>query len=222
MHKLCLHNHCSCYFNANKLLIQDLPTGRLLYKGRSRNGVYPIQSSTLFNFASNKIACNAHSVSSHKWQLWHSRLGHPSNKVLTNLFSSLQCNSSVASMHCKHCLDGKMHQLPFLISNKTSITPFALVHADLWRLAPITSSTSFRFYLVLVDDFTKFTWTYLLKHKSDTYKIFTQFQAMVNTQFSLSIQVIRTDCGGEFTSNEFNQFCANKGIIHQLSYPHTA
>ena len=196
--------------------------GRLLYKGLSRNGVYPIQSSTLFNFASNKIACNAHSVSSHKWQLWHSRLGHPSNKVLTNLFSSLQCNSSVASMHCKHCLDGKMHQLPFLVSNKTSTTPFALVHADLWGPAPITSSTGFRFYLVLVDDFTKFTWTYLLKHKSDTYKIFTQFQAMVNTQFSLSIQVIRTDCGGEFTSNEFNQFCANKGIIHQLSYPHTA
>uniref|UniRef100_A0A2N9H7Q7 Integrase catalytic domain-containing protein n=1 Tax=Fagus sylvatica TaxID=28930 RepID=A0A2N9H7Q7_FAGSY len=174
---------------------KDLPTGRLLYKGLSRNGVYPIQSSTLFNFASNKIACTAHSISSHKWQLWHSRLGHPSNKVLTNLFPSLQCNSSVASMHCKHCLAGKMHQLPFPISNKTSTTPFALVHADLWGLAPITSSTGFRFYLVLVDDFTKFTWTYLLKHKSDTYKIFTQFQAMVNTQFSLPIQVIHTDCG---------------------------
>jgi hypothetical protein len=42
VHKLCLHNHCSCYFDANKLLIQDLPTGRLLYKGLSKNGVYPI------------------------------------------------------------------------------------------------------------------------------------------------------------------------------------
>uniref|UniRef100_A0A2N9FS43 Reverse transcriptase Ty1/copia-type domain-containing protein n=1 Tax=Fagus sylvatica TaxID=28930 RepID=A0A2N9FS43_FAGSY len=188
VHKLCLHNHCSCYFDANKLLIQDLPTGRLLYKGLSKNGVYPIQPSTLFNFVSNKTACTAHSVSSHKWQLWHSRLGHPSNKVLSNLFPSLQCNSSIASMHCKHCLAGKMHQLPFPISNKPSTTPFALVHADLWGPAPITSSTGFRFYLVLVDDFTKFTWTYLLKHKSNTYQIFTQFQAMVNTQFSLPIQ----------------------------------
>jgi hypothetical protein len=76
-------------------------------------------------------------------------------------------------MHCKHCLAGKMHQFPFPISNKTSTTPFALVHADLWGPAPITSSTGFRFYLVLVDDFTKFTWTYLLKHKSDIYQIFT-------------------------------------------------
>jgi transposase InsO family protein len=221
VHKLCLHNHCSCYFDANKLLIQDLPTGRLLYKGLSKNGVYPIQSSTLFNSVCNKTACTAHSVPSQQWQLWHSRLGHPSNKVLSSLFPHLQCNSSTASIHCKHCLAGKMHQLPFPISNKISTQPFALVHADLWGPAPITSSTGFRFYLVLVDDFTKFTWTYLLKHKSDTYQVFTQFQAMVNTQFSLPIQVLRTDCGGEFTSNAFKQFCANKGIIHQLSCPHT-
>jgi transposase InsO family protein len=224
VHKLCPHNHCSCYFDANKLLIQDLPTGRVLYKGLSKNGVYPIQSSTLFNSVINKTACTAHSVSTasaHKWQLWHSRLGHPSHKVLTTLFPSLQCNSSLSSVHCKHCLAGKMHKLHFPVSNKKSTAPFALVHADLWGPAPITSFTGFRYYLVVVDDFTKFTWTYLLEHKSDTFSIFTQFQAMVQTQFSLPIQVLRTDCRGEFISNEFNQFCANKGIIHQLSCPHT-
>uniref|UniRef100_A0A2N9HIL7 Integrase catalytic domain-containing protein n=1 Tax=Fagus sylvatica TaxID=28930 RepID=A0A2N9HIL7_FAGSY len=221
VHKLCLHNHCSCYFDSNQLLIQDLPTGRLLYKGLSKNGVYPIHSSTFFNSASNKTACTAHSVSAHKWQMWHSRLGHPSNKVLSNVFPNLQSTSSVTSKHCTHCLAGKMHQLPFSVSNKNSTAPFALIHADLWGPAPITSSTGFRFYLVLVDDFTKFTWTFFLKHKSDTFQIFTQFQAMVNTQFSLPIKVLRTDCGGEFTSNAFNQFCANKGIIHQLSCPHT-
>uniref|UniRef100_A0A2N9HE34 Integrase catalytic domain-containing protein n=1 Tax=Fagus sylvatica TaxID=28930 RepID=A0A2N9HE34_FAGSY len=207
--------------------VSDLPTGRVLYKGLSKNGVYPIQSSTLFNSVINKTACTAHSctavstASAHKWQLWHSRLGHPSHKVLTTLFPSLQCNSSLSPIHCKHCLASKMHKLPFPVSNKKSTALFALVHADLWGPAPITSFTGFRYYLVLVDDFTKFTWTYLLKHKLDTFSIFTQFQAMVQTQFSLPIQVLRTDCGGEFISNEFNQFCANKGIIHQLSCPHT-
>uniref|UniRef100_A0A2N9EYV7 GAG-pre-integrase domain-containing protein n=1 Tax=Fagus sylvatica TaxID=28930 RepID=A0A2N9EYV7_FAGSY len=71
-------------------IVQDLPTGRVLYKDLSRNGVYPIHSSNLFNFAYNKTACAAHSVSHHKWQLWHSRLGHPSNKVLSSMFPSLQ------------------------------------------------------------------------------------------------------------------------------------
>ena len=85
----------------------------------------------------------------------------------------------------------------------------------------MSSYVGFRFYLVLVDEFTKFTWVYLLKHKSDTFKVFTQFQAMVNTQFSLPIKILRSDCGGEFTSTDFTQFCHNKGILHHLSCPHT-
>ena len=44
VHKFCLHNNCSCHFDANELKIQDIPTGRLLYKGLSKNGVYPIYS----------------------------------------------------------------------------------------------------------------------------------------------------------------------------------
>jgi transposase InsO family protein len=44
---------------------------------------------------------------------------------------------------------------------------------------------------------------------------------MIHTQFSLPINTIRTDCGGEFTSNQFNQFCVSKGMIHQVSCPHT-
>ena len=73
VHKLCLHNNCSCYFDAN-----NIPTGRLLYKGLSKNGVYPIQSSLLLNSAVNKRAYVAHSALSKKWNLWHSRLCHPS------------------------------------------------------------------------------------------------------------------------------------------------
>ena len=133
------------------------------------------------------------------------------------MFPSLQCNGSLTNSvktHCIHCLVGKMHQLPFPVSNKSVSSPFALIHADLWGPAPIMSYTGFRYYLVLVDEFTKFTWTYLLKHKLDTFKVFTQFQAMVNTQFSLPIKILRIDCGGEFTSTDFNQFCANNGIIH--------
>ena len=42
MHKFCLHNNCSCHFDANELKIQDIPMGKLLYRGLSENGVYPI------------------------------------------------------------------------------------------------------------------------------------------------------------------------------------
>ena len=222
VHKLCLDNNCSCYFNAKKFLIQDLPTGWLFYKGLSNNGVYPIHSS-LFIPTANKTASTAHSISSDKCHLWHSILGHPSAKVLANVFPcfNTSSNSKVVQEHCHHCLVGKMHQLPFPTSNKTVASPFELIHADLWGPAPVVTSNSFRFYLVFVDEFTKFTWVYLLKHKSDTFQVFTQFRAMIDTQFSLPIKILRTYCGGEFISTPFNQFCLSKGILHQLSCSHT-
>ena len=80
VHKLCFDNNCSCHFDAKELLIQDLPTGRLLFKGLSKDGVYPIHSSKFCSSASPKSAYLT-SSSALKWQLWHSRLGHPSAKV---------------------------------------------------------------------------------------------------------------------------------------------
>ena len=47
VHKLCLQNNTFCYFDAYQFLIQDLPTGKVLYRGLSKDGVYPIPSSTL-------------------------------------------------------------------------------------------------------------------------------------------------------------------------------
>ena len=88
-----------------------------------------------------------------------------------------------------------------------------MIHADLWGPAPIIFSIAFKFYLVFVDEYTKFTWVYLLKHKSNIFQVFSQFYAMIYTQFSLPIQVLRTDYGGEFTSTKFNQFMPIKALF---------
>ena len=160
VHKLCLHNNCSCYFDSNKLLIQDLPTGRVLYQGLSENGVYPIHSSRIFKSNSQKSALHTSLSAANNWLLWHTRLGHPSASILHSVFPSLKScnplNNKSHLLHCKHCLAGKMHQLPFPISVPKSKFPLHVLHADLWGPAPIHSSNGFRYYLVIVDDFTKF------------------------------------------------------------------
>ena len=83
-----------------------------------------------------------------------------------------------------------MHQLPFPISTNKVKEPFQLVHADFWGPAPSVSLNGFRFYLVLVDEFTKFTWVYLLKHKSDTFVVFKQFRILIQTQFKHFILIV--------------------------------
>ena len=101
VHKFCLHNNCSCHFDANELKIQDIPMGRLLYRGLSENEVYLIYSkhflkSPSFNSASSSQPQSLQSQSSqfaqcyqtpyvfhvnsvNKWLLWHHRFRHPSN-----------------------------------------------------------------------------------------------------------------------------------------------
>ena len=90
--------------------------------------------------------------------------------------------TSAVVTHCKHYLSGKMHQLPFVKSNFQSNEPLELIHSYVCGPVPIVSINDFRYYLVFVDDFTKFTWVYLLKLKSDVFNIFKYFKATIENQ----------------------------------------
>ena len=107
-----------------------------------------------------------------------------------------------------------MHPLPFNKSEFYSTKPLELIHTDVYDLALITSVNHFRYYLILIDDYTKFTLMYLLKYKSDVFDIFKYFKAIVENQLNSTIKILRTDGGGEFTLNGFNHFYSTHGIIH--------
>uniref|UniRef100_A0A2N9H8F5 Integrase catalytic domain-containing protein n=1 Tax=Fagus sylvatica TaxID=28930 RepID=A0A2N9H8F5_FAGSY len=207
----------------------DLPSGKVLYKGLSENGLYPIHTQpfvpSVSPSSSTSSSIQAFLSSRNKWQLWHQRLGHPSDRVLISaipsLSSCISVNNKHVQHHCKHCLIGKMHKLPFVPSQFQSTHPLELVHSDVWGPAPINSSNGYRFYLLFVDAYSRFSWLYLLKRKSDVLNTFKHFQASVENLLSQKIKVLRTDCGGEYTSNEFNAHCASHGITHHFSCPHT-
>jgi transposase InsO family protein len=163
--------------------------------------------------------------SKNKWQLWHHRLGHPSDRVLVSALPSLSSCIFVSNKHvqhhCKHCLIGKMHKLPFAHSQFQSTQPLELVHNDEWGPAPVNSCNGYRYYLLFVDNFSRFSWLFLLKSKSEVLNTFKHFKATVENQFSKQIKFLRTDCGGEYTSNFFTEFCSTHGITHKFSCPHT-
>ena len=83
--------------------------------------------------------------------------------------------------------------------------------------APVSVGRN-NFNVNFIDDFSKFTWVYLLKHKSKVFKCFHEFQNMVERLFDKKILVVQTDWGGEY--QKLNTFFPRVGSIHQVSYPY--
>lgn len=87
-----------------------------------------------------------------------------------------------------------------------------LVHADICGPINPMSNSGKRYILCFIDDFSPKSWVFLLTAKLEAFNYFKQFKIMVEKEISKCIKCLRTDRGGEFTSNEFSDFCRDEGI----------
>lgn len=105
---------------------------------------------------------------------------------------------------CHACQLGKHVRLPFYDSQTYTIRPFQLLHCDLWT-SPVPSTSGFCYYLIVVDDFSHYFWSFSLRKKSDVYATLIAFHAYVHTQFNLPILAIQCDNGGEFINTHLKE-----------------
>lgn len=99
-------------------------------------------------------------------------------------------------------------------NNQLSKCAFDLIHCDTWGLYHTPTCAGHTFFLTLVDDCTRFTWVFLMKHKSETKTIVPKFFSLVETQFNKVINKFRSDNALEL---RFADFFSSKGVIHQFS-----
>ena len=111
---------------------------------------------------------------------WHSRLGHPAIQIVQHVLHrhELPSVSNNNSVICDACQQGKSHQLPFSLSTRVTTSPLEIIYSDVWGPAQ-TSVSGHQFYVSFIDAYSRFTWLYLLKHKSDVFQFFLQFQQHV-------------------------------------------
>jgi len=95
--------------------------------------------------------------------------------------------------------------------------PLELVYSDVWGPAP-SSVGGKKYYVSFIDDYSKFTWIYLLKYKSEVFRKFTDFQSLVERIFDRKIIAMQTDWGGEYQT--LHNFFEKVGITHHVSCPH--
>jgi len=90
--------------------------------------------------------------------------------------------------------------------------PLQLIHIDLCGPIRTQSLGNAKYFMLLIDICNRKTWVYFLKEKSEVFKIFIEFKAMVENESGYRIQRLRSYNRGEFTSNEFKEFCKKNGI----------
>lgn len=83
-----------------------------------------------------------------------------------------------------------MHRLPYVLSSTKHDTPLALIHSDLWGPTPVTSTNGHVYYVSFIDNFSRFTWIYLLKSKAEVSSVFIAFKAMIENQLNHKIKIL--------------------------------
>jgi hypothetical protein len=116
--------------------------------------------------------------------VWHRRLGHPGPDVMSQLSSCSDISYTPSSSECLcHACQLRRHsRLPFSTSTSRTAQAFDLVHCDLLT-SPVLSLSGYKYYLVILDDFSHFLWTFPLRLKSDIFTTLTHFFASVSTNF---------------------------------------
>ena len=97
--------------------------------------------------------------------LWNFRLGHPAHKIINKVMSACSLSPEHWTSVCEPCQMAKSHRLPFTLFESRVSQPFALIHSDLWGLAPIVGANGARYFVLFMDDHTRFSWLYLLASK---------------------------------------------------------
>lgn len=218
VHQFTKDNDCVFIFDSDGFSIQDRQSGKILFRGLSKNGLYPFRVSYPASDISPPAAFVGERTSS---TIWHSRLGHPSVSTLKSLLPALPLHGSTAISFCEYCQFAKSSKLPFSSSSTVSHKPLELIHSDVWGPAPVVAEGGFKYYILFIDDFTKYTWFFPLMCKSDVFSVFLSFKLHVENLLSVKIKCFRSDGGGEYMSLRFQSLLKTSGIMHQISCPYT-
>ena len=96
-----------------------------------------------------------------------------------------------------------------------------IIHSDICGPLNVQNITGEDYFITFIDDYSIYGYVYLIKHKHEALKIFQIYAAEVHNQEGKKIKRIRSDRGGEYTSELFKEYCVREGIIHEYSIPYT-
>ncbi|GJZ93708.1 retrovirus-related pol polyprotein from transposon TNT 1-94 [Tanacetum coccineum] len=191
--------------------------GKVIGRGIKKKGLYVMK---LGNKPKDKI-CLA--TIDENTMLWHRRLGYANMHLIQSLASKELVRNlpklKFDQHFCDACKIGKQAHASYKAKNIVSTTRFLeILHMDVFGPSAVRSYRGNLYTLVLVDDYSRYTWTRFLKNKSKAFEHFEIFSKKIQNQLRCSIVSIRTDHNREFDNEvKFGEFCNANGITHNFS-----
>nr|GEY56850.1 putative ribonuclease H-like domain-containing protein [Tanacetum cinerariifolium] len=155
--------------------------------------------------------------------LWHRRLGHVNFKTMNKLVKGNRVRGLPSKVFendntCVACKKGKQHRAACKTKSVNSVDQtLYMLYMDLFGPTFVKILNKKSYYLVVTDDYSRFTWVFFLATKDKTCPILKIFITGLENQFSLKVKVIRSGNGTEFKNHDLTQFCGMKGIKREFS-----
>nr|GEV95943.1 retrovirus-related Pol polyprotein from transposon TNT 1-94 [Tanacetum cinerariifolium] len=206
-------------FRRNACFVRNLE-GVDLLKGDRLTNLYTIN---LHEMASTSPICLMARASSTKSWLWHQRLSHfnfntINDLVRNDLVSCLPKFKYNKEHLCPSCEQGKSKRAshpPKPVPN--SRQRLHLFHMDLCRPMRIASINGKQYVLVIVNNYSRYTWVLFLRSKDEAAEVIKTFQKRIIVLFQSYVIIIRTDNGTEFKNQVLKEYIDSVGISHQMS-----
>ncbi|GJT13386.1 retrovirus-related pol polyprotein from transposon TNT 1-94 [Tanacetum coccineum] len=210
-------------FRSNTCYVRNLEGDDLLTGGRDSN-LYTISISDMA--ASSPVCLMSKATSTKSW-LWHRRLSHLNFGTINDL-TRLDLVDGLPKFKygkdhlCSACERGKSKKAshpPKLVPSDHS--KLELLHMDLCGPMRVASINGKRYILVIVDDYSRYTWVYFLRSKDETPEIIKKFIAQAQLNYKAKVCKIRTDNGTEFKNTTLKAHYEKLGIMQQFSIART-
>ncbi|KAI3682224.1 hypothetical protein L2E82_50087 [Cichorium intybus] len=211
-------------FNNQGSVITKEATNEVLLKSERKGSMFPLNLKTVTGGQSLCLLSKANSDVS--W-LWHRRLAHLNFKDLNKLVAmdlvrgmpALKFDNDSLCSACEHGKQTKQRH-PTVINPKIT-EPLSVLYIDLCGPSTIESIGKKKYILVIVDDFSRFTWVMFLRNKSDAAEEIINFIKKMELMLNKKVRTVHSDNGSEFKNQTLDGFLKTKGINHNFSAPYT-
>ncbi|KAI3681514.1 hypothetical protein L6452_36313 [Arctium lappa] len=227
--QVCDKQHSILFTNTECMILAPgfkvVDESMILFRTPKKDNVYCLDMDNVDSDSS--LNCLVSKASVDESSLWHRRMCHMNFKTMNklvknNLVRGLPSKVFSCGDHCVACLKGKQHKTSHKTKEINTISScLQLLHMDLFGPTNVMSIGKKSYCLVIVDDYSRFTWVFFLRTKDETSGLIKSFILRIENQSNQRVKVIRSDNGSEFKNLDLNTFCEEKGIERQYSAPRT-